>query len=57
MSDDLYKVAGVNVAPAGTVTTVEAVVVKADGSRVDYGVIASSHPDYVPLSARPEGKA
>jgi hypothetical protein len=54
MSDDLYKVAGVNAAPASPLTTVEAVVVKADGRRIDYGVIATSHPDQVPLSTRPE---
>lgn len=54
MSDDRNQVAGVGVAPAGMVTTVEAVVIKADGRRVDYGVVASSDEERVPLSPRPE---
>lgn len=54
MPDDLDKVAGVVAASGGMVTTVEAVVIKADGRRVDHGVIATSDPDRVPLSPRPE---
>jgi predicted aspartyl protease len=34
------------------VTTVEAVLIKADGRRVDYGVIASSDPDRIPITPR-----
>jgi hypothetical protein len=36
------------------VATVEAVVIKADGRRVDLGVIASSDPERVPIAPRPE---
>lgn len=50
MSDSNIRVAGV--APAGAVTTVEAVVIKADGTRVDYGVVASSDPERVPITPR-----
>jgi predicted aspartyl protease len=38
------------VAGSKVVTTVEAVVIKADGRRVDYGVIASSNVERVPVS-------
>lgn len=41
--------------PDGVVTTLEAVVIRADGSRVDLGVIASSDPERAPLTPRPEG--
>jgi predicted thioesterase len=56
MSDDPTKVAGVVGASTGSVVTVEAVVIKADGRRVDYGTIASSDPERVPVSPRPEEK-
>jgi hypothetical protein len=52
MSDDPTKVATVFGASAGSVVTVEAVVIKADGRRVDYGTIASSDPERVPVSPR-----
>jgi hypothetical protein len=48
MSDDT------KVGASEMVTTLEAVVIKKDGTRVDYGVIASSNPEKVPLSPRPE---
>jgi predicted thioesterase len=51
---DLEQFAGVHSASGGMVTTVEAVVIKADGRRVDYGVIATSDAERVPLSPRPE---
>jgi len=54
VSDDPTEVATVVGAPAGSVVTVEAVVNKAGGRRVDYGVIASSDPERVPVSPRPE---
>jgi predicted thioesterase len=54
MSADPTKVVGVVGAPTGTVVTVEAVVTKADGRRVDYGVVASSDPERAPISPRPE---
>jgi hypothetical protein len=38
------------------VTTVEAVLTRADGSRVDLGVVASSHPERIPVTARREGE-
>jgi hypothetical protein len=50
MSDDTK----VGTAASEMVTTLEAVVIKKDGTRVDYGVIASSNPEKVPLSPRPE---
>lgn len=37
------------------VTTVEAVVIRRDGTRVPLGVIASSNPERIPVSPRPEG--
>lgn len=54
MPDDHNQVAGAIAAPAGMVTTVEAVVIKSDGRRIDYGVVATSDPERVPLSSRPE---
>jgi hypothetical protein len=44
----------VGAAESKKVITVEAVVTKADGSRVDYGVIATSDPERVPPTPRPE---
>jgi hypothetical protein len=38
------------------VTTVEAVLTRADGSRVDLGVIASSDPERIPVTPRREGE-
>jgi hypothetical protein len=46
--------AKVGAAPSERVTTLEAVVIRKDGTRVDYGVIASSNPDRIPVSPRPE---
>jgi predicted thioesterase len=54
VTDDRNQVAVAHAAPAGVISTVEAVVIKADGRRVDHGVIASSAPERVPLSERPE---
>lgn len=47
--------AGADTGTSKMVTTLEAVLIKADGSRVDYGVIASSDQERVPLTPRPEG--
>lgn len=38
------------------VTTVEAVLIKADGRRIDLGVVASSNPERVPVTPRREGE-
>lgn len=54
MPDDQNRVAGAITAPAGVITTLEAVVIKADGRRIDYGVIATSDPERAPLSERPK---
>lgn len=54
MPADLQQFAGVHPAPNGMVTTVEAVVFKADGRQIDYGVIATSDAERVPLSPRLE---
>jgi hypothetical protein len=48
--------AKVGAVPSEAVATVEAVVIRKDGTRVDYGVIASSNPERIPLSPRPEGE-
>lgn len=48
------QIVGPGVAPAGMVTSVEAVLIKADGRRIDYGTIASSDPERVPVTPRPE---
>jgi hypothetical protein len=47
--------AKVDAAQSKMVTTVEAVVIRKDGTRVDLGVIASSDPERIPVSPRPEG--
>jgi len=41
-------------APSGTVVSLEATIIKADGRRVELGTIASSDPERVPLTPRPE---
>jgi hypothetical protein len=56
MPDDHTQVAGVSTASGAMITTLEAVVIKANGRRVDYGVIATSDAERVPLSSRPEEK-
>lgn len=48
------KIVGQGAAPAGMVTSVEAVLIKADGRRIDLGTIASSDPERVPVTLRPE---
>lgn len=50
MSED----AKVDAAQPEMVSTLEAVVIRRDGTRVDYGVIASSNPERIPISPRPE---
>jgi len=41
-------------ASSGTVVSLEATIIKADGRRVELGTIASSDPERVPLTPRPE---
>lgn len=55
MTQEPVKHAGTITAPAGMITTLEAVVIKADGTRVDLGTIASSDPERAPVTPRPEG--
>jgi hypothetical protein len=55
-ADAMPEDAKVGAVPSEAVATVEAVVIRKDGTRVDYGVIASSNPERIPLSPRPEGE-